>query len=288
MAGGIDWFRWHHGSVTDPKFQLIARQARARLGDVLAVWAFVLEGASANADRGFVGNLDAEALDCLLGAEDGTTQRITDAMRLRRLIDDSGRIAAWEKRQPRREREGDSSAGRTREYRERLKQQCDADANHVTPSDASVAQKTPRGEERRGEERKPPRSSACAAALPDGFGQFWSAYPAKKAKPAAVKAWAKLHPDEQVQAAILAGIERERRSEQWTRDGGRFIPHPATWLNQRRWEDEAPTQGANGTGSAIAWWQRAGFATEGDAADAGCWQSNWREFQDGRRAEVSA
>ncbi|OIQ80500.1 hypothetical protein GALL_377550 [mine drainage metagenome] len=40
--------------------------------------------------------------------------------------------------------------------------------------------------------------------------------------------------------------------------------------------------------SSTAWWQRAGFATEGDAADAGCWQSNWREFQDGQRVEVSA
>ena len=52
--------------------------------------------------------------------------------------------------------------------------------------------------------------------------------------------------------------------------------------------------GQLGTGSASTptgsvWWQRAGFATEGDAADAGCWQSNWREFQDGQRiAEVPA
>ncbi len=29
MAGGIDWFRWHHGSVTDPKFQLIAKADRS-------------------------------------------------------------------------------------------------------------------------------------------------------------------------------------------------------------------------------------------------------------------
>lgn len=27
MAGGIDWFRWHHGSVTDPKLQLVAGNA---------------------------------------------------------------------------------------------------------------------------------------------------------------------------------------------------------------------------------------------------------------------
>lgn len=103
---------------------------------------------------------------------------------------------------------------------------------------------------------KPPRSSAYADSLPDDFEQFWSAYPAKKAKPAAVKAWAKIHADQQMQAAILAGLERDRSSEQWTREGGRFIPHPATWLNQRRWEDEAAPQGmgAHGTNGAQTPW----------------------------------
>lgn len=131
------------------------------------------------------------------------------------------------------------------------------------------------------------RASADADSLSDGFEQFWAAYPAKKARPNAAKAWQKLHPDEHMQAAILAGIERDSDSEQWKRDGGRFIPHPATWLNQRRWEDEATAQG-NGTSASTGWWQRAGFATEGAAADAGCWQSNWREFQGGQRVKVPA
>ena len=39
---------------------------------------------------------------------------------------------------------------------------------------------------------------------------------------------------------LIATVERARFSEQWTKDGGSFIPHPATWLNQRRWEDEEP------------------------------------------------
>ena len=134
---------------------------------------------------------------------------------------------------------------------------------------------------------KPPRSSASADSLSDGFTAFWSVYPAKKAKAVAAKAWAKLKPDQQMQAAILAAVERDKASEQWSRDSGRFIPHPATWLNQRRWEDEAPTQGASAS-SPTAWWARAGFANEGDAADAGCWEANWREFQGGQRAEVSA
>jgi len=46
----------------------------------------------------------------------------------------------------------------------------------------------------------------------------------------------------------MAGLERSKVSEQWQRDGGQFIPHPATWLNGRRWEDqppEAPTVSGN-------------------------------------------
>ncbi len=35
-------------------------------------------------------------------------------------------------------------------------------------------------------------------------------------------------------------IEVQKQSEQWTKDNGRFIPNPATWLNQGRWEDELP------------------------------------------------
>lgn len=45
---------------------------------------------------------------------------------------------------------------------------------------------------------------------------------------------------------MLAALERQGKSDQWRRDGGQYIPHAATWLNGRRWEDEAPTSdGAN-------------------------------------------
>ena len=67
MASGIDWFRWHHGSITDPKFQLVAKKAAARFGDVIALWAFILETASSDADRGNIGPLDFETIDHMLG-----------------------------------------------------------------------------------------------------------------------------------------------------------------------------------------------------------------------------
>jgi hypothetical protein len=101
MAGGMDWFRWHHGCVTDPKFQLIARKSGASLPDVLAVWAYLLEQASTNADRGSLGAIDGEAVDCMFGFPDTETRTgdILLAMEARGLIA-NGRIAMWEARQP--------------------------------------------------------------------------------------------------------------------------------------------------------------------------------------------
>ncbi len=118
MAGGIDWFRWHHGSITDPKFGLVAKKAGARLGDVIAVWAWLLESASANADqRGVVGPVDFESLDYMLGMDDGSAARILDAMTARGLLGDGGAVTAWAKRQPK--REDDTAAERKRRQRER-------------------------------------------------------------------------------------------------------------------------------------------------------------------------
>jgi len=74
-----------------------------------------------------------------------------------------------------------------------------------------------------------------------GFAEFWQAYPRKEAKAAAEKAWAKVPAD--LHAAIMAAVGKHKKSDQWTKDGGAFIPHPATWLNQRRWEDEVPEPG---------------------------------------------
>ena len=71
-----------------------------------------------------------------------------------------------------------------------------------------------------------------------GFEAFWSAYPKKQNKQNALKAWDKLNPDPSLVETIVAAVERAKRSETWIKDGGRFIPLPTTYLNDRRWEDE--------------------------------------------------
>lgn len=71
---------------------------------------------------------------------------------------------------------------------------------------------------------------------PKGFSEFWRRYPRKVAKQDAIKAWRKLtNVDLQT---ILAALDSSARTDEWMKDGGRFIPHPASWLNGRRWEDE--------------------------------------------------
>lgn len=73
---------------------------------------------------------------------------------------------------------------------------------------------------------------------PKGFDEFWKAYPRKQSKTAALKAFEKLKPDGELLGAMLSAIKRQVESDQWKRDGGQYIPHPSTWLNGRRWEDE--------------------------------------------------
>ena len=70
------------------------------------------------------------------------------------------------------------------------------------------------------------------------FDRFWEAYPRKEGKPKAKTVFDKLKPDEGLLQRMLDSIERWKRTDQWQEDGGRYIPHPSTWLNQRRWEDE--------------------------------------------------
>ena len=91
-----------------------------------------------------------------------------------------------------------------------------------------------------------PDTSACSPSasesVDDGFATFWQQYPKKVAKPQALKAWKKQKPD---LAACLAALSVAKASAEWQKDRGQFIPHPATWLNARRWEDEVSAIEAN-------------------------------------------
>lgn len=69
------------------------------------------------------------------------------------------------------------------------------------------------------------------------FDRFWSIYPKKVGKIAAKKAFERAIRKTTLES-LLTAIERQKCGSQWSRDNGRYIPNPATWLNQGRWEDE--------------------------------------------------
>ena len=82
-----------------------------------------------------------------------------------------------------------------------------------------------------------PQRGTAAGDVETDFNRFWAEYPRKQGKGAARKVFDKARKKVTLET-MLAAVERQRRSEQWNRDGGQYIPMPATWLNQERWSDE--------------------------------------------------
>lgn len=95
------------------------------------------------------------------------------------------------------------------------------------PADAGQAEAGP---------SSPALPTKSAAEYPEAFTAFWNAYPRREHKGAAFKAWKKI--PAAARDAVMAGLERKKLCQQWRKDNGQFVPHPASWLNARGWEDE--------------------------------------------------
>lgn len=259
MAGGIDWFRWHHGSTNDPKFRLVAKRACARVGDVIAMWAMLLEQASAAEDRGNPGNIDFEAIDLALDMDDGAAQAIYTAMTSRELIDaECGRVVAWERRQPKRERPDDNSTDRSREFRAKQRQ--------ATPPNANDSHATPREEESREEQSSLRSDSIGASRSKSGkgytpeFESAWAAYPARPgdSKADAFKAWsARLKAGAAVEQ-MAGGVSAYAAYCIATETSGKFVKQGATFFGpgEHYLADWTPPPRASPAGPAETAFQR--------------------------------
>ena len=99
------------------------------------------------------------------------------------------------------------------------------------------------GKDRLGKDRieslSPDEPKETAIAVVDKkseFNKFWQLYPRKQSKASALKSWNKVKPLEYDKT--FESLPVFIKSEQWTKSNGEFIPYPATWLNQQRWNDE--------------------------------------------------
>lgn len=88
-----------------------------------------------------------------------------------------------------------------------------------------------------GRRRKPKKEPKKTADWkPERFEAFYAVYPWKTHRQEAIRAWDELKPSDELLDVMSVGLARQMASEEWQRGIG--IPHPSTWLNNRRWEDQ--------------------------------------------------
>ena len=134
------------------------------------------------------------------------------------------------------------------QLREILEHTCNAPATRTgqehehTCNAPATANQTPNTRHQTPKEKPTPKPPSRTSAL-DGFDEFWAAYPKKVGKDAAFKAWKKLKKPAQTLEAIHQALSWQTDSSQWRKNSGQFIPNPATYLNEGRWQDEKPVDG---------------------------------------------
>ena len=134
------WFRSWHGAPTDNKWLVIAAKAKVKPGIVSAVAWALFDYASQAEDRGSVKEFDTETYAVFSGFSENEVQAVVAAMCTKGIIGEDWRLAAWDKRQPKRE---DDSAERVRRHRKNQRDgvtteqkydvtQCNAEKRNVT------------------------------------------------------------------------------------------------------------------------------------------------------------
>lgn len=198
----MDWLRLWHGTPVDQKLTMIAKRAGARRCEMTALWECLLDHASQNSERGYVGDVDLEVIAFSQEIDLDVVQAMYRGLEEKRVIVD-GRIVNWRKRQP--EREDPTAAERQRKHREQQRDIRDTynkeDRSHnVTQShDTSRLDKIREDTEQietippnppEGEPAEPavrevpkqlsaraPRKRQAEAEVPPEFEEFWQLYP---------------------------------------------------------------------------------------------------------------
>jgi len=132
----------------------------------------------------------------------------------------------------------------------------DSASNMLADASKTLAVARPETETETETEESQSRGESEGTPPPSDFDRFWQAYPRKVGKGAAAAAWKKAKPSRETVDAILEAVEQQKHSRQWLDSDGRFIPNPATWLNQARWEDEVDNGKQCGDGSPVPFEER--------------------------------
>lgn len=110
----------------------------------------------------------------------------------------------------------------------------------ISGENVDISQQKRREEKRKDNPPIPPKGKNTQPTATDAdFERFWKAYPNKTGKEYARKCFVKVTENVNI---LIEAVERQKTWDKWIRDGGRYIPNPSTWLNQKRWEDKPPQE----------------------------------------------
>lgn len=233
MAG--DWIKMRTDLLTSPKVVRMASALNADrfriVGGLLSVWS-LFDAHSAD------GSLEGYSLSSLedLAAWPG----FAAAMVAVGWLVDTGTSLDL----PRFEAHNGASAKRRAQDADRKREDRKASASDA---DTKRTREEKRREDKDQDQKPSPSGSGGAGGVKPGavdqpaddlFARFWALYPNRKGKQNAEKAWGKLAVTPAMFELITAALALQVTSAEWTKDGGQYIPHPATWLNGKRWDDE--------------------------------------------------
>jgi hypothetical protein len=257
----MNWFRMYNEARTDAKIKALS-DAEHR------IWFNLLCFAAEQETRGVIRGVTSRdtrdngvtrvTCDYLLAVEvaDGDTEALDNAveklqkLRIITVTKDGIEFINFKKRQYDKPSDvPEETAKRKARQRSRRKpadiidfpnQSRDVTPSHAIDTDTDTdtdteeeSPHTPQGAESEHDDAKPDAQERR-------FEQFWAAYPRKVGKDAAWRKWQQRKPDAALTRVILEAVERHKRSHDWLKDNGQFIPHPSTWLHQGREKDELP------------------------------------------------
>jgi hypothetical protein len=227
MAG--DWIKMRIELQTHPKvFRMVSALKADRLriiGGLHIAWSIF----DTHCDDGVLVGYTTDAMDAVIGWP-GFTQAMIDVEWA--ALDDTGSLVM-----PRFDEHNGKSAKRRANDNERKRNSRNGEP--VPKMSASDADKKRTREEKSREEKKEQDQETCSAREQEEFfSKFWALYPLKVGKANALKSWMKLKLTDELFAEIAGGLAKQVVCADWTKDGGQYVPHPTTWLNGKRWEDE--------------------------------------------------
>lgn len=240
MAG--DWIKMTHTLPDKPEVLAIAQQLGITRFEVVGRLHIIWRWFDTQTKNGHASSVTGVTLaTCLFGDEHGT-RFVNSLKNVGWLIEDESGISV-----PNFDYHISESAKTRGLAGNRKQKQRNNKAKEVTEMSRSERDKSVTREEKRREE--------VNASAPAGFAVFWDSYPKRKNKGDAEKAWKAIKPDASLQTAILEAVEVAKGSDDWRKEGGKFIPYPASWLRAKGWMDDIVPK-VNGSSPAVSSMQR--------------------------------